>query len=83
MKFQLKDAKDAVDTLQTQGTITAELPFPSQDDIRELSQFRIRVHTESSSLQPRLKNLLIAAIRADEFELSEELLAIYKRHYSA
>jgi len=80
----LKEAKDAVDALQTHGMITTnELPFPAQADIKELAQFRIRVHTESSSLQLRLKQLLVAAVKADEFELSEELLAIYKRHYTA
>ena len=78
----LKDAKDMVDSLQITGILHSELPFPAQDGLKELAQFRIRVHSEASSLQRRLKHLLIAAIRMDELELSEELLTLYKRHYS-
>lgn len=78
----LKDAKEMVDSLQSSGMLHVELPFPSQDNLRELSQFRIQVHAKSSSLQPRLKNLLIAAIRAGELDLSEELLFLYKRYYT-
>lgn len=78
----LKDAKELVDNLQATGLVTADLDFPATTWLQELAAFRIRVHAEASMLHTRLKNLVIAAIRANELELAEELLPLFKK-YSA
>jgi hypothetical protein len=76
----LKDAKESVDLLQAKGTLHMELPFPSQTSLKDLARFRVRVLADTTALHTRLKNLVVAAVKAGEFELADELLSLCKKY---
>jgi hypothetical protein len=78
----LKDAKDLADGLRNgNGAVTVELPYPSRESLADLQQYSILVHAQTTSLQIRIKQLLVAAVKADELELADDLLMLYKKYY--
>jgi len=79
--LSLLEAKNMVDTLLQKTSVVADLPQLSHEQRKRLQIDCIKIETQISSLRVRLNQLIVAAAKAEDFTLAEELMHAYRKVY--
>jgi len=79
--LSLLDAKNIVDTLLQGKSVVLDLPQLSHEKHKQLQIGGIKVETQGSNLRVRCSQLIVAAVKAEDFTLAEELIHAYQRVY--